>query len=169
MSASLLKLLLGPRVSLRPTALAMSNGSARADTSSSISSVAKQKQKQAALESVLNELGQSGALKHLRAFDASIGGAAVSFEWADQFTRHLKHASPTAADSMSAQPKENLKWSKAKLNYQHHTTDSRKATEMSIYSGTELIEEGVTRLPAALLGDWSLVEHIGFEVGEFHR
>jgi len=147
----------------------MTHGSAPADTSNSSSSVAKQKLRQASLERVLNELGQSGALKRLRAFDPSGGGAAVSFDWADRFMRHLKHTTLVTADGASDQPTENVKWSTGHSNCQYGSTSFKTVFEKSIASGATSIEAGATRLPAALLGEWSLVEQIGFEVGEFHR
>jgi len=172
-SVPLLQLLLGPRVALQPTVLAIAHGSARdagESHATSSSSTVVAKQKQVALERILNKLGQNGALDKLRAFDASRGGAAVSFAWAARLTRYLKHKTLCAAGTSQCQPIADA--SCKNTDQPGDRCEPGLTTPISAESASTAglaLAGGVTRLPAALLGEWRMIEQAGFEVGETHR
>jgi hypothetical protein len=189
--APLLQLLLGPRVGLRPAALAVEHGSAddarsqpcdepdgrRSNGQSRGGSSAEQKQW--ALERVLNQLGQAGALTQLRALDASGGGAAVGIAWAVRFAKHLKALKAQAAVDRHKAAFERLFGGNMAADAGHTAgpspgaiTAAAAATGTAAFAaaaGAAALPEGVTRLPAAIVGEWCMVQHLGFEAGETHR
>ena len=168
-SASMLRLLLGPRVGLRPSALTMGHGSYAVDTSNHSNNKNRlARQKQVDFECVLNKLGQSGALQKLRSFDASGAGAVVSFDWAARFMRYLKHNTPVVEDIMSAQPIQ-ISNMNCSVKEGHKKADSRYFHRVAYVAAGMAIKSGVLRLPPALVGDWINAEHAGFEPHEHHR
>jgi hypothetical protein len=185
--APLLQLLLGPRVGLRPAALAVEHGSAqdarnqpdgrRSNGKSSGGSSAEQKQW--ALERVLNQLGQAGALAQLRALDASGGGAAVGIAWAVRFVKHLKALKAQAAVDRHKAALDRLFGGSVAASAGGHRAGpspgaiTAAATGAAAFAaaaaGAAALPVGVTRLPAAVVGEWCMVQHLGFEAGETHR